>query len=76
MILRALVRAHVDGEGALGGEVLVAEGWPGERILVEAASTRVRVAIATLRKLGLREAIVTRDDGYQIDPGLAVELIP
>lgn len=75
LILRALVRAHVDGEGALGGEELVAEGWPGERILVEAAATRVRVAIATLRKLGLREVIVTRDDGYLIDPGLAVELI-
>ncbi len=75
LILRALVRAHVDGNGALGGDVLVAEGWPGERILVEAAATRVRVAIATLRKLGLREVIVTRDDGYLVDPGLAVDVV-
>ena len=29
---------------------LVAAGWPGERVLVDAASTRVRVAIASLRQ--------------------------
>ncbi len=51
-------------------EALAALGWPGERMLAEAASTRVRVAIATLRKLGLRHALLTRDDGYLLDPGV------
>lgn len=74
LILRALTLAHTEGRGALSGEELVAVGWPGERILVEAAATRVRVAIATLRKLGLREVIITRDDGYLIDPDLSVEV--
>jgi len=41
------------GEG-LGVRALLAHGWPGERVLVEAAETRVRVAISTLRSMGLR----------------------
>ena len=53
---------------------LTARGWPDERILVEAASTRVRVAIATLRKLGLRDVLLTRDDGYLLDPAIRVEV--
>jgi len=74
-ILLALVEAQQAGGGALDGVTLVGRGWPGERILVDAAATRVRVAIATLRKLGLREAIVTRDDGYVMDPGLTLEVV-
>ncbi len=46
---------------------LVSAGWPGERVLVDAAATRVRVAIATLRQLGLRSVLLTRDDGYVLD---------
>jgi hypothetical protein len=42
---------------------------------VEAAQTRVRVAVATLRKLGLRGLLVTRDDGYVLDPAVEVEWI-
>lgn len=52
---------------------LVDAGWPGERVLAEAAATRVRVAISTLRRLGLKDVILTRDDGYLIDPSLRIE---
>src|SRR5262249_53860438 len=63
-VLLALVDAHtVTPDRALTQDVLLAHGWPGERVLAEAASNRVRVAIATLRSLGLGKAIVTRDDG-------------
>lgn len=59
--------------GIKQGDLAVA-GWPGERVLVEAAATRVRVAIATLRQLGLRSLLLTRDDGYVIDGDAHVEL--
>jgi tetratricopeptide (TPR) repeat protein len=62
-ILGALARAMPE---AVGREVLIAEGWPGEQIRPEAASTRLRVAIATLRKLGLASVLITRDDGYRL----------
>jgi len=61
---------------ALAQAALLAHGWPGERLRTEAASTRLRVAIATLRGLGLREVLLTRDDGYLLDPGVTVTVIP
>lgn len=42
----------------------------------DAASKRIRVAISTLRGLGLSRAILTREDGYAIDPELPVTVVP
>lgn len=73
-ILQALVAAHTTTPGvALSPDALVAAGWPGERMLPEAASTRVRTAISALRKLGLRDIIQTRDDGYVFASTVVVE---
>jgi predicted ATPase len=55
---------------ALGRETLIAAAWPGERMIKQAGINRLRVAIATLRRLGLRDAIVTRPEGYLLDPGV------
>jgi predicted ATPase len=74
-ILAALCEERLAHRGrTMPLEALTARGWPQERILVEAAATRVRVAIATLRKLGLRDVLLTRDDGYLIDPAVRVEI--
>jgi tetratricopeptide (TPR) repeat protein len=76
-VLAALAAHHAraPGEG-LGASALLAQGWPGERVLASAGETRVRVAISTLRSLGLRSMIVTRDDGYGLDARLAVTISP
>jgi predicted ATPase len=75
-LVLALVERHTSepdrGRGLTVDELATA-GWPGERVLVEAAQTRVRVAVATLRKLGMRRLLVTRDDGYVLEPSLSVE---
>jgi tetratricopeptide (TPR) repeat protein len=47
---------------------LLAAGWPGERVQADAGAHRVRVALSTLRKLGLRAVLVTMPDGYALDP--------
>jgi hypothetical protein len=47
---------------------LLAAGWPEERVLERAGANRVHVALTTLRKLGLREWLLRRDEGYLIDP--------
>ncbi|MFT3775759.1 MAG: tetratricopeptide repeat protein [Minicystis sp.] len=74
-ILHALARLRVDAPGEpLSTDELVRAGWPGERMSADAASNRVRVALATLRKLGLRDAIVTGTGGYLLDPALSVVL--
>ncbi len=74
-ILAALAEHHeVHRDCGLKQTDLVSAGWPGERVLVDAAATRVRVAIATLRQLGLRSTLLTRDDGYVIDKNTRVEI--
>lgn len=47
-------------------ERLLGFGWPGQRLATEAGAHRVRVAISTLRKLGLAKALETRGSGYLI----------
>ncbi len=72
-ILFALATLRVASPGEpLSMDEIVRAGWPGERIGSDAAANRVRVALATLRKLGLRDAIITVQGGYLLDPATAV----
>jgi hypothetical protein len=72
-LLRTLIRRRLDAPGeALDRDALLAAGWPGQRVQFEAGSRRVRVAVAALRSLGLRAVLLTRDDGYLIDPAIPV----
>ncbi|MFO0661101.1 MAG: hypothetical protein U0165_14900 [Polyangiaceae bacterium] len=72
-ILEALVALHErPGAAPLLAKELVAIGWPGERLIEQAGLDRVYAAIATLRKLGLRGALVERE-GYRLNPALSVE---
>ena len=38
----------------------------------DAAAHRVRVAISTMRKMGLRDVLRTEEDGYRIDPSFRI----
>lgn len=49
---------------------LLEAGWPGERVIPSAGAHRVRVAVSTLRKLGLRSVLCTVDEGYLFDPAV------
>ncbi len=57
---------------AVTTERLLAAGWPGERVLADAGAHRVRVALSTLRKLGLKAVLVTTPAGYVLDPATKV----
>jgi hypothetical protein len=68
-VLLALARARHERPGsALPADALIAAGWPGERMRPDAARQRLRTAIWTLRKLGLEPLLLTRDEGYLLDP--------
>lgn len=70
-LVLALARARDERPGEpISVETLVLEGWPGERMRWESALNRFKVALSTLRKLGLKELIVRRDDGYLLDPAV------
>jgi predicted ATPase len=73
LLLAALAQKRIDAPGdALALEELLAAAWPGEQVQHEAAVNRVRVAIAALRKLGLREALLSAERGYLVSPVLSV----
>lgn len=68
-LLTALVDAHERSPGTPPSfAALIAAGWPGERILPEAARNRLRVAIRRMRSLGLEGALVTAGDTYMVSP--------
>lgn len=69
LILKALLERRLASPNvALGQQALLEAGWPGERVKHEAGTLRVYNALSTLRKLGLRSVLLSRDDGYLLDP--------
>lgn len=76
LVLERLLGLRIDspGEGASLADLFRA-GWPGDRADPHSAAMRVHQAVATLRKLGLREALLRKADGYLLDPNLAVARI-
>jgi hypothetical protein len=74
-ILWALATARCERPGiAMSTLEVVAAGWPGEKMKHEAATLRVYTTVRRLRGMGLAEALLTRDDGYLLDPEVAVTL--
>jgi predicted ATPase/predicted negative regulator of RcsB-dependent stress response len=73
LLLLRLADAHTARLGEpLQSSDLLAAGWPGERVLPRAGANRVRVALSTLRTLGLRTLLLSRPDGWLLDPSLTV----
>ncbi len=69
LILHALAERRVNQpDRALTQAELLEAGWPGEKVRVHAGMLRVYNALSTLRKLGLRDVLLSRDDGYLLDP--------
>lgn len=68
LVLLALVRARQRSpELPLDADALISAGWPGERILWQAARTRLYTVIRRLRAMGL-EGIETIPGGYRLAP--------
>jgi tetratricopeptide (TPR) repeat protein len=73
LVLRRLVEQRLTAPGAgLSVDEVLAAGWPGEKILHESGQARVRNVMRELRELGLRDCLLTQDDGYLLAPGLEV----
>jgi hypothetical protein len=72
-VLQALADAQRERPGVtVAIDRLVAIGWPDEKILPSAAKHRLRVAISTLRKLGLGDRLQQRGGGYLLDASVVV----
>ena len=76
LVLERLVREREAAPGhPVTTDELLAAGWPGERVVRDAGISRVYVALNTLRKLGLKGVIVSRDGGYLLDPKVLVAVV-
>lgn len=73
-VLEALVLARLARPGSpLAWDELLAAGWPDEKVLPSAAQNRVRVALSTLRTLGLRSLLVTESGGHRLDERVSMQ---
>ena len=57
-------RREADPGKPMSWAELQSAAWPGEKLVKDAGAHRVRVAVSSLRKLGLAEHLLTRGDGY------------
>jgi predicted ATPase len=73
-VLDELVTRRLTEPGSASSALALLEaGWPGERIRHESGMLRVYTVIRRIRALGFGEALVTRDDGYLLDPKMPIE---
>lgn len=76
-LLLSLSRARLDRPGEpVSTDELISNGWPEEHIAARAAKNRLRVGLAALRQLGLKECLVHQNGGYMIAPSQSLVLIP
>lgn len=76
-VLEALVTRRLESPGlAWSANQLLEVGWPGDRVRHEPGMMRVYSVIRRLRALGLGDLLLTRDDGYLIDPAVTVVRAP
>ena len=72
-LLVCLVQGRRDAPGrGVSLDALREAGWPGERMLPQAAQNRIYVAVNQLRKLGLKDLLHRGSEGYFLDPALPV----
>lgn len=69
LVRLARARHEAPGRGLSLAELREA-GWPGEAMGEQAAENRVQVALAQLRKGGLKRWLLKTDDGWLIDPAV------
>ncbi|HEY2368199.1 MAG TPA: hypothetical protein VGH87_17495, partial [Polyangiaceae bacterium] len=78
-VLRRLLWRLVEHHRAAPGVGLTLDelrdaGWPDERLTAAAALNRVHVALAELRRRGLRSCLQRAQSRYLIDPSVRIEL--
>ena len=77
LLLDRLVALRLDAPGvALSVDEAFSVGWPGERAIPGARQNRVYVMMHRLRKLGLADLLLGRDDGYLLDVAVSVTRQP
>jgi hypothetical protein len=73
-LLAAVARARATPSSWVSIEDAIDAAWPGDRSSVASLKNRLRVAVATLRKMGLGDALEGTRHGYRLDPAIEIEI--
>jgi hypothetical protein len=73
VLLRLVEQRFASPGVGLSVDEIVQAGWPKERMHYESGVARAYVTVQRLRSLGLKDILLTRDDGYLLDPDVKVE---
>jgi predicted ATPase len=75
-IVDALVRHRLERPGELlAKEPLIRAAWPDEaRLPMGPGANRLKVAVSTLRRMGLEPIIVSKRGGYMLDPSVPLRV--
>ena len=73
LLLRLAEQRDREQGRAISIDELFAAGWPGDKPVGQSAEGRVRTAIWMLRRMGLHDLLVTRDDGYLLGGEVAID---
>lgn len=67
-VLRTVLRTLIELNGAASVTMLLERAWPDENMTMDSGKNRIRVAVSTLRKLGLGDALVYNPSiqGYEL----------
>jgi tetratricopeptide (TPR) repeat protein len=79
-LLRALLLELASRRGSpeqrlVSRDELIATLWPEEALAPSVAANRLSVALSTLRRMGLNDAIVSTSEGVGFDPSLTIILV-
>jgi tetratricopeptide (TPR) repeat protein len=75
ILLRLVEHQQSEPTEALSAEEVIDAGWPDEKILHDAALTRVYTTMNRLRTIGFEPWLQTLDSGYALDTRLVVEWV-
>lgn len=76
VLMRRLGEQRCDAPNTLlSAEALIADVWPGEKILRRPGRNRLHVAIRALRRMGIGALLRFDSGGYQLDPAVPFEFV-
>jgi len=74
-ILIALIDQLTGAQRSLPADELIEVGWPDQRLVHESALNRLYVAVAALRSAGLKDFLVTDEEGYRLVASVKVRKV-
>lgn len=75
-LLKLLIEQRETDSPPISTQDVIDYLWPGEKIIAEAAMSRVYFTVNTLRKMGIGDLIISTPEGYGLEPDVELVVVP